>query len=375
MEVDMLKIKILSFLGIFLLFTLAAYAAEEEPIGIVIGIQGKVIVKNSSGTFPLALKSPLAVSDTITTGFNSKVQILLRDDSAITLGEDSELELSEFSDVGVSPKFAANFVKGSLRIITGKITEANPEGFKITTQHATVGIRGTILSLHTDDQRTKLVVLNTDKTVIFNSVSVSENQWAVAERGGTPVIAPLTRQEKEDEIREMIVTPIPEPITEVGDSFAEIPDIQYTPEMPFTPNNPTPPITTTATYSGNVGNGAGEFSFDMDLQKSTISNAKTSSFDQTGLTIGNANISGVNDVRWNLSNGSGEFCANGFEVRNFEGKASNGAGGGSFDSTNTYFSGFSGTSGATITGEFQLGFYDESAGSVERINIPIDGNR
>jgi hypothetical protein len=342
------------------------------------------------------------VSDTITTGFNSKVQILLRDDSAITLGEDSELELSEFSDIGVSPKFAANFVKGSLRIITGKITEANPEGFKITTQHATVGIRGTILSLRTDDQRTKLVVLNTDKTVIFNSVSVSENQWAVAEQGGTPIIAPLTQQEKEEEIREMIIAPITEstsgstegqaeeagaeaeaeaeaetgaapPSAEAGDSFAEIPDIEYTPEIPFTPpDNPTPPITTTATYNGSVGeNGEGTFSFDLDIQKNTISNAKTSSIDQTGLTIGNANISGVNDVRWNLSNGSGEFCADGtFEVRNFEGNASNGAGGGSFDSTNTYLNGES--RGTDIIGEFQLGFYDENvSGSTERINMPI----
>jgi hypothetical protein len=389
-EVEMLKIKILSLLGIFLLFTLAAYAAEEEPIGIVIGIQGRVIVKNSSSAFPLALKSPLAVSDTVTTGFNSKVLILLRDDSAITLGEDSELELSEFSDIGVSPNFSANFVNGSLRIITGKIVEANPEGFKITTQHATVGIptvgiRGTILNLRTDDQRTKLVVLNTDKTVIFNSVSVSENQWAVAERGGTPVISPLTRQEKEEEIRDMIVAPITEPVTEsddasaaptpaaptpaaeAGDSFAEIPDIQYTPDIPFTPpDNPTPPIITTAIFEGSVGD-KGVFSFNMDIFNGAITEAKT-----------NGSYGGV---LWNLSGGSGEFCRDGsdgfkgFEVRNFDGTASNGVTGVEFDSLNTHFESQSAYDGA-IDGTFQLGMHDPTkANSEEKIYIPVNGGQ
>jgi hypothetical protein len=53
-EVTMLKIKIISLLGIFLLFTLAAYAAEEEPIGIVIGIQGLLLK-----TVPALSLSPL----------------------------------------------------------------------------------------------------------------------------------------------------------------------------------------------------------------------------------------------------------------------------------------------------------------------------
>jgi hypothetical protein len=106
-----------------------------------------------------------------------------------------------------------------------------------------------------------------------------------------------------------------------GDSFAEIPDIEYTPEIPFTPpDNPAPPVTTTATYNGSVGNGEGKFSFDLDIQNRAIENARTSGVvDRSSLAIGNANI---------------------------------------------------------IAGEFQLGFYDENvSGSTERINMPIEGER
>jgi hypothetical protein len=218
-------------------------------------------------------------------------------------------------------------------------------------------------------------VLNTDKTVIFNSVNVSENQWAVAERGGTPVITPLTRQEKEEEIREMIITPAdtaaatPQPSAEVGDMAAEIPDIEYTPDIPIVfmpPDNPTPPIITTAIFEGSVGD-SGIFSFNMDIFNGAVTEAAT-----------NGSYGGVS---WDLSGGSGEFCRDGsagfkgFEVRNFDGTASNGITGVEFDALNTHFESQSAYDG-TIDGTFQLGLHDPTKpNSEEKIYIQVIGEQ
>jgi hypothetical protein len=142
------------------------------------------------------------VSDTIITGTNGRVKIILRDDTLISLGRDSELSLTEFADMGESVTFNSRFLKGTLGVITGKIAEMNPEGFMILTPHSTMGIRGTVLSLRTDERRTILYVLYTDKTVIFNGASVNENYKAVAETGKPPRITPLSCQEKETIVRE-----------------------------------------------------------------------------------------------------------------------------------------------------------------------------
>jgi hypothetical protein len=345
----------LFFLGIFLLFTFSAYAAE--PIGTVIAIYGEASVINSAGRSPLALKDTLMESDTVATASNSKVQILLRDGSAISLGGETELELKEFSDIGTSPNFTADFVKGSLRVITGKITEANPEGFKITTPHSTLGIRGTILSLRTDDDGTTLMVLNSDKTVLFNNVAVSENQKAVARQGGKPVITAITSQEKEAEIREMIVAPAASSAISFYRPFTDIPDIQYSAAI--------------ATLTGTVDTGT--FSFDVNVLNGTISSANTSGGYFSGSYGGT--------VHWELNGGSGKFSTErGFEVRNFGGSIEDrtmppnpGRDKYEMDRLNTHLT-LKLENNSTLTGDLNLRLHDPSVpGSGDTIIIPANG--
>jgi hypothetical protein len=112
----------------------------------------------------------------------------------------------------------------------------------------------------------------------------------------------------------------------------------------------------------------------MNIHTGAIRNAATDGgVERSSLAVGNANISAV-DITWKLHNGSGEFCDDGtFEVRNFVDAGGTSNGTGKFDSANTFFEGKS--SGANIDGTFQLGFYEGIAGSIERINLPIDGGR
>jgi hypothetical protein len=184
---------------------------------------------------------------------------------------------------------------------------------------------------------------------------VSENQRAVAWQGGTPVITPITSQEKEAEIREMMIVDEGSIQPEfIAKSALDIP-IQHT--------------VAAATFTGNVGEAGdirGSFSFDVNIHTGAIGNAQTN-----GKTAG--------DIAWNLKNGGGEFRADGFNVRNFEGdimyapsSSPNPPSNLGMDADNTYLNGI--PNGSGITGEFQL-----KLGTIypflssDEIQMPISG--
>jgi hypothetical protein len=377
---------------IIALFFFSAEAAEE-PIGVVIELYGEVTAENGGKRMQLALKDALAVSDTITTGAGGRVKILLRDDTVITLGADSTLELLIFSDIGESPEFKASFLKGTMRIITGKITEMNPEGFLISTPHSTVGIRGTILNLRADERRTTLYVLNTDKTVIFNGTSVAENYKAVAEIGMPVEITPLSRQEKEDVIRELVLPPgrlnesgigtegdLSASVVQFNGASADSGDSSPTPPAPPPPSNPPleppplpplpptpPPVYTTAKFEGTIPLAVnGTFSFDVALDDGKITNAVTEG--------------DYNNFHWELTDGSGEFCLDHkFEIIGFTGTAENALNTDQkLNSSQTWISGSAAnydTENTLVTdGVFQLSVNDPAdLKAPARISVPIAG--
>ncbi len=121
------------------------YAAE---IGRIIALEGQAIIKSAAGReVPVALKSPVNQGDTITTRDASKLQISLADDSIIAMGEHSSLVMDEFIYAGPDSRkeevsCVVSATKGILRMITGKITDLNPDRFKVKTHLATIGIRG-----------------------------------------------------------------------------------------------------------------------------------------------------------------------------------------------------------------------------------------
>jgi hypothetical protein len=352
-----MKRNIILIFSLFAFFFFSAEAAENTaPIGMVIEVYGEVRAENGANSIPLALKDALAVSDTIITGSDGRVKILLRDDTIITLGADSDLELQTFADTGESPQFNARLLKGAMRVITGRITEMNPDGFMLTTPHSTIGIRGTIFSLLTDERQTALYVLNTDKTVIFNGTVIEENYKAIAETGQPLQITPLSRQEKETIIRDLVLPPVG------GTNYSGIViegDLTTPGLSDYNETHPQP-LALTGVFEGTILSATGgTFSFDVDLISGGINNAVTSG--------------SYGSSAWNLSGGSGEFCADGkFEITGFgdPGKSL----GAEFVSSQTWLAG-SFTSGSSIKdGYFQLSLSDPGSDVLlPPILLPIIG--
>jgi hypothetical protein len=128
-----------------LCFTTCA-APAGDAIGQVISVQGTVTAVGTDGaTRTLQLQSKIYLNDRVVSTKDAKVQIMLADDSIVSQGELGDMVIDEYM-FSPGQKNSANcsmkFIKGVFRVVTGRITELNPERFKVRTRMATIGIRG-----------------------------------------------------------------------------------------------------------------------------------------------------------------------------------------------------------------------------------------
>ena len=142
---------------IFLLFS-SSNVIANEMIGIVaVGI-GDISNQNNE---KLTTGSKIYFGDTIVVKAQSNAQILLLDETALTVGEKSEITIDEFiydpqSKVG---KIVSNIKIGTVKIITGEISKKNPENLEVNIPTGSVGARGTEFVVVTESDEKSTVVL------------------------------------------------------------------------------------------------------------------------------------------------------------------------------------------------------------------------
>jgi hypothetical protein len=152
-----------------LLPSAAAQAQDGKSIGHVTGVEGKVTVLRQGKFAPelLTLRRPVFREDIIETDRASKVRIALTDATVISLGEQSRLELNQFSQDARQQTRAGRFAMtmGVFRAILKEMMP--PSTFEVTTPTAVAAIRGTDLMGEVSPNSTAIVVL--DGTVgVFN---------------------------------------------------------------------------------------------------------------------------------------------------------------------------------------------------------------
>ncbi|MFK2822035.1 FecR domain-containing protein [Arcobacter sp. YIC-80] len=111
-------------------------------------VVGDAKVQRGSSSIPINVGLEILEKDIVYTKDNSKVQLIFKDNTIITLGKNSSLNISEYLYDPKTPKNSKanfNFFKGAFKTITGKIGKINREKFKLRTKNATIGIRGTIV--------------------------------------------------------------------------------------------------------------------------------------------------------------------------------------------------------------------------------------
>ncbi|WP_022663025.1 FecR family protein [Paucidesulfovibrio longus] len=133
------------FLPVFaLLLFFAAGAQAEEFVGSVKSADGDAVIVRQDKNLPARIGEHLLRGDVLRTGSGS-MGVLFRDDTAISLGPNTEIDVQEFifDPHGGNLDFLVQVTKGSAAFVTGQLGKIRPAAFKVETPQATIGIRGT----------------------------------------------------------------------------------------------------------------------------------------------------------------------------------------------------------------------------------------
>lgn len=113
-------------------------------IGSIMVVKGEAKVKRDKNSFDAVSAMDIFKGDTIVTSKRSRVQVMLKDDTVVTIGSKSSFSFEDFDFDGTKKsKIKMKSNRGFFRSVTGKIGKVAPERFKVKTASATIGIRGT----------------------------------------------------------------------------------------------------------------------------------------------------------------------------------------------------------------------------------------
>lgn len=124
------------------LFSAGAWSAD----GRILSFEGDVRVNGE----PITAETLLKREDTITTGPDSSVRIVLTDNSVLDLDSGSQILISDYSfdaDEPASNTSKVDILSGTLRYVSGRIAKEDPENISFTAGNSTIGVRGTFISI------------------------------------------------------------------------------------------------------------------------------------------------------------------------------------------------------------------------------------
>jgi hypothetical protein len=128
-------------------------AAAADHIGVVKTSKGAVHIERAGQNVDVSVGSEVFSSDRVVTGAESSVGITLRDDTLLTEGANSVLELKNFAfnTTTYDGTLDATIRRGSLAVVDGKLAKANPDSVHYSTPTTTLGVRGTEFIIEVGD--------------------------------------------------------------------------------------------------------------------------------------------------------------------------------------------------------------------------------
>ena len=127
---------------------LAAHCmAEEGVIGSIHNVAGKVVVVRAGAEIKAEPGLRLKAGDVLQTGANGTAGIVLWDDSTLSMGTSSQLELTEFRFKPAQKDYALvlRMVKGTFVYVPGRIAKLAPDSVRIETPGGLATVQGTKL--------------------------------------------------------------------------------------------------------------------------------------------------------------------------------------------------------------------------------------
>ena len=123
--------------------------AQQQPAaaGRIKIASGSVFIVRGGTQLPAQAGQDVYEADTLRTGDDGRLGVMLKDDSRISLGPSSEVRLDRFAYVPAAGRlgFVMGIVRGVAAYVSGRIAKISPDSIRLETPAAIVGVRGTTL--------------------------------------------------------------------------------------------------------------------------------------------------------------------------------------------------------------------------------------
>jgi hypothetical protein len=120
---------------------IAAGVCQAQSIGTVTDLQGSLLRKNTAGAIKiLALDSSIESGDRLLTRPGTYARMEFTDQTAVTLGPDTELVIQEYSysDTAHANNAVFDFLQGRVKIAAGRLGARSVDRFILNTSTATI---------------------------------------------------------------------------------------------------------------------------------------------------------------------------------------------------------------------------------------------
>ena len=180
-----------------------AMGAERGTDGIgfytaVLG-QASVTHPDEDRVLPVKLHDEVLFKDVIQTQGESRTKALFQDDSMLTVGENSRVEIDEYiynPEKNVRQTIV-KLMQGQVRALVSKVFKANGSRFEIHTPSAVAAARGTYFTVWVENGQSGIINIGEKGRVDFTSggmtVAVDPGYFSIAYEGQAPS-APLPHQ-------------------------------------------------------------------------------------------------------------------------------------------------------------------------------------
>ena len=140
-------------------------------IGTIMASKGDATVKRAQKELPITNGMDIFKGDEIITQKKTRVQVMLNDDTVITIGPESAFSFLEYFFDGTKKSIIQMQAhRGFFRSVTGRIGKVAHENYKVKTQLATIGIRGTDYSVQLGEDSASYICNRGEITLDFAQV-------------------------------------------------------------------------------------------------------------------------------------------------------------------------------------------------------------
>ena len=190
----------LFFLFGLVAFILSGVAQAARPVsGVIAASSAPVPVSftNEDGADIgrlAGIGDPIYLNDEISTGADTSLQILLKDQTVFSIGPNSQLVFDEFifdPSAADQVSLSASVTKGSFKFISGKISKLKPGAMKLKLPNATASIRGTSVAGRVGDNGASDIVLLTGAIQLSGvdavgsvPIDIVESGWGISVTSG-----------------------------------------------------------------------------------------------------------------------------------------------------------------------------------------------